>query len=70
MTRYRSHVRLICSFLLTGDAVYMRSEMKRQEYVLTQHGQIYRGTYKQIKGTPWNYGQVPNTMGPCSPQVL
>uniref|UniRef100_A0A4W6BNC4 Protein-glutamine gamma-glutamyltransferase 2 n=1 Tax=Lates calcarifer TaxID=8187 RepID=A0A4W6BNC4_LATCA len=39
------------------DAVYMRSEMKRQEYVLAQHGQIYRGTHKRIKGTPWNFGQ-------------
>uniref|UniRef100_A0A8C4EJ58 Protein-glutamine gamma-glutamyltransferase 2 n=1 Tax=Dicentrarchus labrax TaxID=13489 RepID=A0A8C4EJ58_DICLA len=39
------------------DAVFMRSETKRQEYVLAQHGQIYRGTYKRIKGTPWNFGQ-------------
>lgn len=40
-----------------GDAVYMHSETKRQEYVLAQHGQIYRGTWKRIKGTPWNFGQ-------------
>ncbi|XP_061527413.1 protein-glutamine gamma-glutamyltransferase 2-like [Phycodurus eques] len=40
-----------------NDAVYMRSEAKRQEYVLAQHGQIFRGTYKRIKGTPWNFGQ-------------
>ncbi|XP_054638083.1 protein-glutamine gamma-glutamyltransferase 2-like, partial [Dunckerocampus dactyliophorus] len=39
------------------DAVYMRSETKRQEYVLSQHGQIYRGTHKRIKGIPWNFGQ-------------
>uniref|UniRef100_UPI0037E90A21 protein-glutamine gamma-glutamyltransferase 2-like n=1 Tax=Semicossyphus pulcher TaxID=241346 RepID=UPI0037E90A21 len=39
------------------DAVYMRSETKRQEYVLEQHGQVYRGTYKRIKGKPWNFGQ-------------
>ncbi|CAJ1085598.1 protein-glutamine gamma-glutamyltransferase 2-like [Xyrichtys novacula] len=39
------------------DAVYMRSETKRKEYVLEQHGQIYRGTHKRIKGTPWNFGQ-------------
>lgn len=49
---------------LPGDAVYMRSETKRHEYVLTQHGQIYRGTYKRIKGTPWNYGQVPTANAP------
>lgn len=50
----------MCWCFLTGDAVYMRSETKRQEYVLAQHGQVYRGTYKRIKGTPWNFGQVHN----------
>uniref|UniRef100_A0A665UI55 Protein-glutamine gamma-glutamyltransferase 2 n=1 Tax=Echeneis naucrates TaxID=173247 RepID=A0A665UI55_ECHNA len=39
------------------DAVYMQSETKRQEYVLSQHGQIYKGTHKRIKGMPWNFGQ-------------
>uniref|UniRef100_A0A8C2WJF0 Protein-glutamine gamma-glutamyltransferase 2 n=1 Tax=Cyclopterus lumpus TaxID=8103 RepID=A0A8C2WJF0_CYCLU len=39
------------------DAVYMRNESKRQEYVLAQCGQIYRGTHKRIKGKPWNFGQ-------------
>ncbi|XP_049608683.1 protein-glutamine gamma-glutamyltransferase 2-like [Syngnathus scovelli] len=40
-----------------NDAVYMQGEAKRQEYVLAQHGQIYRGTQKRIMGTPWNFGQ-------------
>ncbi|XP_029995453.1 protein-glutamine gamma-glutamyltransferase 2-like [Sphaeramia orbicularis] len=39
------------------DAVYMPSESKRKEYILGQHGVIYRGTYKRISGTPWNFGQ-------------
>ncbi|KAM3617990.1 uncharacterized protein V6R79_013667 [Siganus canaliculatus] len=39
------------------DAVYMRSESKRQEYVLAQHGQVFKGTRKRIKGMPWNFGQ-------------
>uniref|UniRef100_A0A7N6AUD5 Protein-glutamine gamma-glutamyltransferase 2 n=1 Tax=Anabas testudineus TaxID=64144 RepID=A0A7N6AUD5_ANATE len=47
----------ICVYTLTGDAVYMHNERKRKEYVLSQHGQIYKGTYKRIKGTPWNFGQ-------------
>nr|XP_046251978.1 protein-glutamine gamma-glutamyltransferase 2-like [Scatophagus argus] len=48
------------------DAVYMRSETKRQEYVLAQHGQIYRGTHKRIKGTPWNFGQFePSILDIC-----
>lgn len=49
---------MLCLSWLTGDAVFMCSEEKRQEYVLAEHGQIYRGTYKQIKETPWNFGQV------------
>ncbi|XP_051915735.1 protein-glutamine gamma-glutamyltransferase 2-like [Hippocampus zosterae] len=40
-----------------NDAVYMHGEAKRHEYVLAQHGQIYRGTHKRIMGTPWNFGQ-------------
>ncbi|KAM9350327.1 protein-glutamine gamma-glutamyltransferase 2-like [Symphorus nematophorus] len=48
------------------DAVYMSSETKRREYVLAQHGQIYRGTYKRIKGTPWNFGQFdPSILDIC-----
>ncbi|XP_068997710.1 protein-glutamine gamma-glutamyltransferase 2-like [Embiotoca jacksoni] len=39
------------------DAVYMHSETKRQEYVLAQHGQLYKGTYTRISGSPWNFGQ-------------
>ncbi|XP_056897764.1 protein-glutamine gamma-glutamyltransferase 2-like [Takifugu flavidus] len=49
-----------------GDAVYMRSETKRNEYVLAQHGLVYRGTQKRIKGTPWNYGQFdPDILDIC-----
>ncbi|XP_039655158.1 protein-glutamine gamma-glutamyltransferase 2-like isoform X2 [Perca fluviatilis] len=48
------------------DAVYMRSETKRQEYVLAQYGQIYRGTYQRIKGKPWNFGQFePGVLDIC-----
>uniref|UniRef100_A0A3B3UKE7 Protein-glutamine gamma-glutamyltransferase 2 n=1 Tax=Poecilia latipinna TaxID=48699 RepID=A0A3B3UKE7_9TELE len=39
------------------DAVYMKSEEKRKEYVLAQHGLVYRGSQKRIKGKPWNFGQ-------------
>uniref|UniRef100_H2UTL3 Protein-glutamine gamma-glutamyltransferase 2 n=1 Tax=Takifugu rubripes TaxID=31033 RepID=H2UTL3_TAKRU len=49
-----------------GDAVYMRSETKRKEYVLAQHGLVYRGTHKRIKGTPWNYRQFdPDILDIC-----
>ncbi|XP_028265656.1 protein-glutamine gamma-glutamyltransferase 2-like isoform X2 [Parambassis ranga] len=50
----------------TGDAVHMYSETKRREYVLEQHGLIYRGTYKRIKGMPWNFGQFePGILDVC-----
>ncbi|KAJ0036185.1 hypothetical protein NQD34_004862 [Periophthalmus magnuspinnatus] len=39
------------------DAVYMNNKDKRSEYVLSQHGLIYRGTPKHIMDLPWNYGQ-------------
>ncbi|TKS77339.1 Protein-glutamine gamma-glutamyltransferase 2 [Collichthys lucidus] len=50
----------------TGDAVYMRNEMKRKEYVLEQHGQIYRGMYTRIKELEWNFGQFdPSILDIC-----
>ncbi|KAK0151069.1 Protein-glutamine gamma-glutamyltransferase 2 [Merluccius polli] len=39
------------------DAVYLRSESKRQEYVLSQHGLLYRGSAERIKQKPWNFSQ-------------
>ncbi|XP_027144053.1 protein-glutamine gamma-glutamyltransferase 2 isoform X2 [Larimichthys crocea] len=48
------------------DAVYMRNEMKRKEYVLEQHGQIYRGMYTRIKELEWNFGQFdPSILDIC-----
>ncbi|KAJ8359201.1 hypothetical protein SKAU_G00157260 [Synaphobranchus kaupii] len=40
-----------------SDVVYMDSEEKLREYVLSQDGIIYRGSYKYPTGTPWNFGQ-------------
>ncbi|XP_076028147.1 protein-glutamine gamma-glutamyltransferase 2-like [Genypterus blacodes] len=48
------------------DSVHMQSETKRQEYVLAQHGLVYRGTDKRIKGAPWNFGQFePDILDIC-----
>ncbi|XP_068576373.1 protein-glutamine gamma-glutamyltransferase 2 [Cebidichthys violaceus] len=41
----------------TGDAVYMDNEQSLAEYVLSQDGIIYRGSYKHPISTPWNFGQ-------------
>uniref|UniRef100_A0A8C6S4U6 Protein-glutamine gamma-glutamyltransferase 2 n=1 Tax=Neogobius melanostomus TaxID=47308 RepID=A0A8C6S4U6_9GOBI len=51
------HFILLFNPWCTRDAVYMSSNAKRNEYVLSQHGLIYRGTPKRIKALPWNFGQ-------------
>ncbi|XP_032369297.1 protein-glutamine gamma-glutamyltransferase 2 isoform X1 [Etheostoma spectabile] len=40
-----------------GDAVYMDNEQSLAEYVLSQDGIIFRGSYKYPISTPWNFGQ-------------
>uniref|UniRef100_A0A8C4GJ89 Protein-glutamine gamma-glutamyltransferase 2 n=1 Tax=Dicentrarchus labrax TaxID=13489 RepID=A0A8C4GJ89_DICLA len=40
-----------------GDAVYMDNEQNLAEYVLSQDGIIFRGSYKHPIPTPWNFGQ-------------
>ncbi|XP_031180232.1 protein-glutamine gamma-glutamyltransferase 2 isoform X1 [Sander lucioperca] len=40
-----------------GDAVYMDNEQNLAEYVLSQDGIIFRGSYKHPISTPWNFGQ-------------
>lgn len=44
----------------TGDVVYMDNDEKLAEYVLSQDGIIFRGTYKHPVPTPWNFGQFEN----------
>lgn len=39
------------------DAVYMRDNQARQEYVLNDQGLIWRGTHDQMKPTHWNFAQ-------------
>nr|XP_019941872.1 PREDICTED: protein-glutamine gamma-glutamyltransferase 2-like [Paralichthys olivaceus] len=40
-----------------GDAVYMDNEENLAEYVLSQDGIIFRGSYNHPILTPWNFGQ-------------
>ncbi|KAM8776290.1 protein-glutamine gamma-glutamyltransferase 2 [Rhynchonycteris naso] len=51
------HFTLLFNTWCPADAVYLDSEEKRQEYVLTQQGFIYQGSAKFIKSIPWNFGQ-------------
>lgn len=51
--------------LATGDAVYMDNERSLEEYVLSQDGIIFRGTYKYPVPLPWNFGQVSRAKLTC-----
>lgn len=37
----------------------MDNERSLEEYILSQDGIIFRGTYKYPVALPWNFGQVP-----------
>lgn len=54
---------------LTEDTVYMPKEAKRQEYVLEKIGRIYKGTFKRISETAWDFGQVHIELSYCCKQT-
>ncbi|KAK6982720.1 protein-glutamine gamma-glutamyltransferase K [Biomphalaria glabrata] len=39
------------------DVVYVKDEEERREYVMNEHGRIWRGSALSNEGTPWYYGQ-------------
>lgn len=39
------------------DTVYLHKDEARNEYVLNEVGKVYMGSYQQITGTRWHYGQ-------------
>lgn len=43
----------------------MPKEAKRQEYILEKIGRIYKGTFKRISDTPWDFGQVHIGLSHC-----
>lgn len=49
----------------------MPTEEEREEYVLSDSGYLYMGSFRQIREKPWNFGQVAGqpTLGPCGPGV-
>lgn len=50
----------------------MDNDQSLEEYVLSQDGIIFRGSYKHPISTPWNFGQVPTPtlMLSTSPNLL
>ncbi|XP_042367046.1 protein-glutamine gamma-glutamyltransferase 2 [Plectropomus leopardus] len=59
LTLGRSRIEFILLFnpWCPGDAVYMDDEQGLTEYVLSQDGIIFRGSYKHPIATAWNFGQ-------------
>ena len=43
---------------MLDDDVYMEDNAERHEYVLKQHGQIFRGHWKYPRPVDWYFGQV------------
>nr|XP_057911466.1 protein-glutamine gamma-glutamyltransferase 5 [Doryrhamphus excisus] len=46
----------------SGDTVFMSDESKRQEYVINEHGVIYRGSTFHISGMNWDFGHFEEDM--------
>ncbi|XP_068454210.1 protein-glutamine gamma-glutamyltransferase 2-like [Clinocottus analis] len=68
---------LLCNPWLKGDPVYMPLEAQLQEYIKSDHGLLYMGTYQNISARPWLFGQYePGVLEAClkllevSPQHL
>lgn len=47
---------VVCLFV--DDSVYLPDERERQEYVMNEHGLIYRGTSRYFRPMSWEFGQV------------
>ncbi|XP_028673687.2 protein-glutamine gamma-glutamyltransferase 4-like [Erpetoichthys calabaricus] len=47
------------------DTVYLEEEDKRQEYVLSDTGYLYLGSFNRIDGIPWNFGQFEEGVLDC-----
>ncbi|ERL94345.1 hemocyte protein-glutamine gamma-glutamyltransferase [Dendroctonus ponderosae] len=48
------------------DAVYMENEEERQEYVLSETGKIWCGTFKNPTGKHWVFGQFDDIVLPAA----
>ncbi|XP_013015508.1 protein-glutamine gamma-glutamyltransferase 4 isoform X2 [Cavia porcellus] len=47
------------------DAVFLPSEEDRAEYVLSDTGYVYMGSFRQVKEKPWNFGQFEKNVLDC-----
>ncbi|ELU14710.1 hypothetical protein CAPTEDRAFT_122859, partial [Capitella teleta] len=52
------------------DQVYLSDAHSRLEFVLNDHGRLYRGTGRQISCKPWNFGQFEDFVLDCCMSLL
>ncbi|XP_043255316.1 annulin isoform X1 [Colletes gigas] len=52
------------------DVVYMEDEDERQEYVLSEDGLIWRGSYNRLRPTVWKYSQFERDILDCALHLM
>ena len=55
-----------CPRAAAEDQVYLYGEDLRQEYVLSDSGLIYRGSYNRIRPCVWKYAQFERDILECT----
>ena len=57
-------------FYFQGDAVFMEPKSHQDEYVLSDVGKVYTGSYKQPIGRDWAFGQFEDSVLPAAVYLL
>ncbi|XP_028921818.2 protein-glutamine gamma-glutamyltransferase 5-like [Ornithorhynchus anatinus] len=52
------------------DLVYLENPSHREEYILNEHGMVFRGLHKYIVSHPWHFGQFEENMVDMCLRVL
>ena len=56
--------------LLTGDDVFLEPKSHQDEYVLSDVGKVYQGSYKEPIGRDWAFGQFEDSVLPAAVYLL
>jgi len=52
------------------DPVYMENVEQRYEYVINNSGKVYTGSFRNVRGRPWIYGQFDDCVLPAACVLL
>ena len=56
--------------MLTGDDVFLEPKSHQDEYVLSDVGKVYQGSYKEPIGRDWAFGQFEDSVLPAAVYLL